>query len=122
LNPGRRGGKPATNRFSYGAAKTVLPITCKISLQSIIQNSVHLKYQNSYNNHNSLSDAELTSEHRNVDSIMAVKWYVNGERSRALRDMAHGIPVKIDNHEKSDRIADLLVNILNKYFQNTRQQ
>jgi hypothetical protein len=21
LNPGRRGGKPATNRFSYGAAK-----------------------------------------------------------------------------------------------------
>jgi hypothetical protein len=23
LNPGRRGGKPATNRLSYGAAKTL---------------------------------------------------------------------------------------------------
>jgi hypothetical protein len=25
LNPGRRGGKPATNRLSYGAAFTALP-------------------------------------------------------------------------------------------------
>jgi hypothetical protein len=24
MNPGRRGGKPATNRFSYGAANCVL--------------------------------------------------------------------------------------------------
>jgi hypothetical protein len=29
LNPGRRGGKPATNRLSYGAAKIeILVITC----------------------------------------------------------------------------------------------
>jgi hypothetical protein len=27
LNPGRRGGKPATNRLSYGAAKCLLPPT-----------------------------------------------------------------------------------------------
>jgi hypothetical protein len=27
LNPGRRGGKPATNRFSYGAAKPVTILT-----------------------------------------------------------------------------------------------
>jgi hypothetical protein len=26
LNPGRRGGKPATNRFSYGAAKLKLTV------------------------------------------------------------------------------------------------
>jgi hypothetical protein len=51
---------------------------------------------------------------------MTVKWYANGERSRALRDIAHGIPVKIDNHEKSDRIPDFLVDIVNKFFQTTR--
>jgi hypothetical protein len=31
LNPGRRGGKPATNRLSYGAAQTVSLLTYNIS-------------------------------------------------------------------------------------------
>jgi hypothetical protein len=46
---------------------------------------------------------------------MTVKWYINGERSRALPDITHRIPVKNDNTEKSDRIADFLVDIINKY-------
>jgi hypothetical protein len=31
LNPGRRGGKPATNRLSYGAA----PISPAVTLQEV---------------------------------------------------------------------------------------
>jgi hypothetical protein len=31
LNPGRRGGKPATNRLSYGAAKTGVKELCNIT-------------------------------------------------------------------------------------------
>jgi hypothetical protein len=34
LNPGRRGGKPATNRLSYGAAQWT---TLKFSLQNVIE-------------------------------------------------------------------------------------
>jgi hypothetical protein len=33
LNPGRRGGKPATNRLSYGAANIVYKLYVEIYLQ-----------------------------------------------------------------------------------------
>jgi hypothetical protein len=36
LNPGRRGGKPATNRFSYGAAKDVLSEGCYYSTEDYL--------------------------------------------------------------------------------------
>jgi hypothetical protein len=37
LNPGRRGGKPATNRFSYGAAIFVGFITLMITGDKYIE-------------------------------------------------------------------------------------
>jgi hypothetical protein len=36
LNPGRRGGKPATNRLSYGAAFVILTIFKIIDFMDII--------------------------------------------------------------------------------------
>jgi hypothetical protein len=39
-NPGRRGGKPATNRFSYGAPRITIP---SISPISILILSTHLR-------------------------------------------------------------------------------
>jgi hypothetical protein len=35
LNPGRRGGKPATNHLSYGAAKMIMIVRVLLHLQWI---------------------------------------------------------------------------------------
>jgi hypothetical protein len=44
LNPGRRGGKPATNRFSYGAAETELPCDQNISAVTWLMKNIKEQY------------------------------------------------------------------------------
>jgi hypothetical protein len=36
LNPGRRGGKPTTNRLSYGAAKSVFTLVLDFTIRNCI--------------------------------------------------------------------------------------